>query len=110
MNYSKMSDKQRDDMNQIAEAAGKYIGQVIYVTDSSNETFGISRKYEEVVQKLGMNIGSMEGTSPRGIAPNASIAKWGNIDRRDRARLAGFILCDDNREGYEAFVCLYSDR
>ena len=110
MDHSKMTDVQRQELSEICNSADRYLGSIIHVEIDEPSTFAINSKVELMMTELNMTLGTMQRDSPRGIA-NAnrirSIAKWHNISRQDRSRLDGFVLCEDNRDGNEAFICLF---
>jgi len=65
-------------------------------------TFGAVRKAESRASELGYTRGSMCRDEPIGLAWAEEvqyIAKWYNIDAKDRAKLNGVLLSDDFREG-----------
>lgn len=112
MIHSKMTDEQGNTCLAISEDCGRYVGLIIYVTSDGSD-FSICRAYEEKIQQLNLTLGSMERDNPRGLANRdriTSISKWGNIPDEAMGSLDGFVLCEDNRNGTQAFICLLERR
>lgn len=72
---------------------------------TDGDDFSINNAVENAAVQLGYTVGTMCCDAPRGLCRNVNrIAKWWNLAPPDFARLEGFVLCDDFRNGTVAVV------
>jgi len=81
-----------------------YLGREITFTKkfTSTGTFTAIREAEEYLKGNDYTVGSMCGSEPIGFADSIKyeyVAKWHNIDAKDRKHLEGVIISNDFREG-----------
>jgi hypothetical protein len=81
-----------------------YLGREIttILEFTSTGTFTAIREAEEYLKENGYTVGSMCRNEPIGFANSAKyeyVAKWYNIDVKDRKHLDGVIISNDFREG-----------
>lgn len=101
-----MTHLQAQEVEHIVRLTGKQVDQTIPIT-SNKETFAIDRAVSLMLGALDLHMGPMCGNEPRALSKNAVyIAKWRNIPSEDYKKMNGVVICEDWRDGTEAFIVL----
>ena len=90
----------------VAIVAGKKIKETYSISGDGTD-FDIDNNVIRKVIELDLSIGTTCGDMPRGLAKNSSIAKWKNIDESEYKLLDGVVVCDNFRNGTEAWLVLF---
>lgn len=99
-----MNKELTEQLDHILHHSGMRVEDIVPVT-SDGSAFSIADAYAAKAKEMGFNIGSMCGDEPRALSKEATfIAKWRNIPSSDYSKLGGVILCEDGRDGKEAFI------
>ena len=92
------------EISDIVSKVGKTVKDVIKVTSDGSD-FSITNEVALQANELGFEIGPMCGDEPRALAKSdCYIAKWKNIPRSDYPKMDGFVICEDSRNGKEAYI------
>lgn len=82
----------------IAEAIGKRLFHA--KTFDSAETFHAYDQAEEYCKSLGLSVGHMCSPMPTGVKKgDFDIAKWKNLDNKDKREMDGVIVAESFRDG-----------
>jgi len=83
---------------QVKGFIGKELGFTKTFNGTPNDNFSAYSEATTWLKEHRFDTGSMERGAPIGIAKNADIAKWRNLDSEDKKQLDGVMVSESFRE------------